>query len=392
MRVALMPSAYAPAVGGVEVLTARLAHKLTLAGHEVEVWAPRSEGDGLTERDEIDGITVRRFVFPMPRAHLATLAAFPRAAGRTLSALRAAVAEFRPTHLHVQCFSGNGAYATALNAITGIPLIVTLQGETVMDDHDIYDRSATLRLALRWGLRRAAHVTGCSQFTLDDAHRRFGLSRTNASVIFNGVDLDEVEPHPVGQPFDRYVLALGRVVHKKGFDLLIDAFSTLARDIPDVGLVIGGTGAQLPELRSQAARLGLSDRVYFPGRLDRGQVAALMAGAEVFVMPSRVEPFGIVILEAWRAGVPVIATIKGGPPEFVTHGVSGLLADPTDRPALAQALRLLLTQPERRRELACHSRDRVDDFTWPAITRQYELTYRRTMGDRRVPTSSPLPG
>jgi glycogen synthase len=385
LRIALMPSAYAPAVGGVEVLTARLAHHLQLRGHAVEVWTSRSESDALPQREVIDGFTVRRFVFAMPRADLRTLALTPAAARRTLGAMRAAAAEFRPTHLHVQCFSGNGAYATALGHTTGVPLVVTLQGETLMDDHDIYGRSVTLRAALRWGLRRAAAVTGCSQFTLDDAIARFGLRPEKATVVFNGVDPEETAPQPVDLPFDRYVLALGRVVRNKGFDLLLAAFAQISSGHPGVGLVIGGAGPELEKLRNQARILGLADRVHFPGPLDRGQVATVMAGADVFVMPSRLEPFGIVVLEAWRAGVPVIVTSRGGAPEFVRHQVNGLVADPTDRLGLGEAIAGFLADGRTRRRLGAAGASSLQGFTWAELARRYEDVYaaaRPVSGER----------
>lgn len=389
LRIALMPSAYAPAVGGVEVLTARLAYHLQRRGHAVEVWTPRSKEDALPEREVVDGIPVRRFVFAMPRADASTLARTPAAAWRTLAALRTAAASFRPTHLHVQCFSANGAYAAALSRVTGVPLVITLQGETMMDDHDIYGRSLALRTALRWGLRRAAAVTGCSQFTLDDAVARFGLDAPKATVIFNGVDPDEVAPQPVAVPFARYVLALGRVARNKGFDLLLAAFAEITGDHPEVGLVIGGGGAELASLREDAQRRGLLERVYFPGRLGRGQVAALMAGAEVFVMPSRVEPFGMVALEAWRAGVPAIVSSCGGAPEFVQHRVTGLVADPTDRTGLGEAIAHLLDDEEERHRLGTAGRDALNPFRWARIARRYEDIYASTRRQPSVRYSSP---
>lgn len=375
MRIALIPSAYFPSVGGVEVLTARIAAHLAATGHDVEVWAPRSADDGLPETDVVHGIPVRRFVYPAPRLAAGPVASWPVEATATLGRLRRAHREFRPDVLHVQCFSRNGAYATALSRLTGTPLVVTLQGETVMDDHDIYTHSAFLRWALRRGLRRASRVTGCSQFTLDDSRARFGLDPSKATVIFNGVDEEEVVPQPVEVPFRRYVAALGRVVEKKGFDLLIDAFADVAHELPDLGLVIGGEGAALPALWAQVEDLGVRDRVWFPGRLNRGQVAGLLATAEIFVMPSRLEPFGIVALEGWRAGIPVVVTSRGGPPEFVDDGRSGLVVDPADRDALAAALRKLATDPGLRESLGRRGRERLPEFAWERLTRDYVATY-----------------
>jgi glycosyltransferase involved in cell wall biosynthesis len=294
--------------------------------------------------------------------------------------MRAAVREFRPDLLHVQCFSGNGVYATLLSIATRTPLIVTLQGETFMDDHDVYARSIYLRTGLRAGLRRATQVTGCSQFTLDDAAGRFDPAAIRGHVIFNGVDLAESPRGNWLPPFERFVLGLGRVVHRKGFDLLIEAFARIAEQDPDLGLVIGGDGPDLPRLRALADDRSLRDRVFFAGVLSRTDVGDAMRAAEAFVMPSRVEAFGMVVLEAWKAGTPAIVTANGGPPEFVRDGVDGLVVDPLDVEALAEQLGHLLGDRELRRRLAAEGTARLPEFAWPEIARQYEDVYVVALG------------
>jgi glycosyltransferase involved in cell wall biosynthesis len=375
MRVVLLPSAYTPAVGGVEVLTARLAHHLMLLGHEVEVWTGRSNGDLLSPSETVEGIPVRRFVFAMPRASVGSAIRTPLAAFSTLQQLRAAVRDFKPDVLNVQCFSGNGAYAAALSRMTGVPLVVTLQGETLMDDHDIYEHSMTLRASLRLGLRRAAAVTGCSAFTLNDVENRFGLDMRKAQVIFNGVD-HEAPSERVELPFQRYVLGLGRVVRKKGFDLLLEAFARLSPKHLDVGLVIAGDGPERETLQQRVVELGLVERVHLSGSLRQSQVAAVMNGAEVFVMPSRIEPFGIVVLEAWRAAVPTVVTSHGGPPEFVRHGENGLVVDPLDSILLSASMETLLVHNSLRARLANAGKEEVRLFDWSKITAQYDALYR----------------
>ena len=383
MRVALLPSAYHPSLGGVEELTRRLAVELVATGHAVQVWTSRRDGDSAATSDVVDGVQVQRFTFPMPRAAAGPLLRWPLQGARVLSQLREAARSFRPDVLHVQCFSGNGVYAAALSTITGIPLVVSLQGETVMDDRDIYDHSISLRGGLRFGLRRAARVTACSQFALDDVLRRFGGDPRKSQVIFNGVALDEAgDEEPQDFPFPVFALAVGRVVQKKGFDLLLEAFALLT-DLPDdCGLVIGGEGAELTSLQAQAERLGLGDRVYFPGRLNRAQVAWAMRQARCFVMPSRLEPFGIVVLEAWRAGTAVIASSIGGPPEFVEDRVTGLLVDPHDTRRLAQALGSLLTDPALAANLGRAGRQRVEELTWPKLAQEYLAVYERARSAR----------
>jgi glycosyltransferase involved in cell wall biosynthesis len=205
-------------------------------------------------------------------------------------------------------------------------------------------------------------------------------------VIFNGVDL--AASPPISGPDlttltnERFVLALGRVVENKGFDLLVNAFASIAGQHSTVDLVVGGDGAALSSLRKLAASLGVSDRVQFPGRLSRLQVAAVMAQAEVVVMPSRVEPFGMVALEAWRAGRPIVATSKGGPAEFLRDGQDGVLVDPFDVKALAGAIDGLLSDAPRCRALGAAGRRRVDEFAWPLVAARYRSLYAEVLGRR----------
>ena len=132
----------------------------------------------------------------------------------------------------------------------------------------------------------------------------------------------------------------------------------------------------------------MADRVHFVGRLCREQVAVAMAGATVLAVPSRLEPFGIVALEGWRAGTAVVATYRGGPSEFIDDGRTGLLVDPFDTAALARVLGRVLSDRALRRSIAAAGRDRVDDFAWPVVADRYRAVYRSVV---RVPPPVPEP-
>jgi glycogen(starch) synthase len=396
-RIALLPSSYPPALGGVEELTRHLALALTAAGDEVEVWTGHLD-DRQAETAEIrDGLVVRRMPMPLPATNWSSLRRSATTGVDTLFSLRSAVAAFRPDVLHVQCFGPNGAYATALSHLTGIPLVITLQGETLMDDSDIFEISRVLRFALRRGIRNAKAVTGCSAFTLADANARFGLPRGSGRVVPNGVDLTEIGggavPERVARLGRPYVFALGRVVEKKGFDLLLTAYAALDPDQRDrADVVVAGDGPVLAQLRSQAADLGIAAHVHFVGRLDRREVAGAMAGAELLVVPSRLEPFGIVILEGWRAGTAVVATDRGGPAELIENGTDGVLVDPSDTTAFAGALGSLLEDRARRAALARQGRARVAAFGWPEVAERYREIYAEISPGRAPESATPRDG
>lgn len=369
-RVALVASSFAPRVGGVEEHVRRVASGLRARGHDVVVWTV-DQGDEPVH--EVDGVRVRYLPTPLPNRSLGGMLRFaPRALRAAVCWLRAMAAD-RPTVLHVQCFGPNGPWASAVARLTRRRLVVTSHGETFMDADDAFDRSIVLRRSLAAALRRADAVTACSDFTARDLERRFGLAHGRATVVANGVDLDEASgPAPPGLP-ERYVLAVGRAVRTKGFDLLIDAFAAAA--VPGVSLVIGGDGPGLDLLRWQVAEFGIGDRVSFAGRLGRGEVVAAMAGAVALVVPSRIEAFGIVVLEGWRAGVPVIATSHGGPADLVTDGVDGVLVDPQDTAAFAAALRRVTGDPALAHRLGAAGAEAVVPFTWASVVAGYEAVY-----------------
>ena len=373
MRIALLASAYHPAVGGVEEFTAKLAAHLAARGHAIEVWTGRAGDHYGPSTDVVDGVAVRRLDFPLPRASIKPALRWPGRAAGALRELQMAAKAFSPDLVNVHCFSGNGVYGAALSRLTGVPLVVSLHGERVMDDQDIYEHSTTLRTGLRLGLKQASSVTACSQFVLDDAVKRFGCALGKSQVVFNAVDVHElVTRRPFDVPFDSFVLGLGRLVPKKGFDLLLRAFAGVTTD---AGLVIAGRGPEQQPLQELAVKLGIGDRVCFPGVLDRAQVTWAMSNARVFVMPSRVEPFGIVALEAWQAGVPLLATSHGGPAEFVRNGIDGMLVATQDTLAFSAALHGLLANPQAAADLALRGAERTQEFAWADVTDRFLQIY-----------------
>ncbi|GAA1999856.1 glycosyltransferase [Microbacterium ulmi] len=373
MRIALATSSYPPYFGGVEEHVRNVARQLTARGHEVVVWTVARDGRFAVR--EVDGIEVWDLPAPLPSRSAAGVLRFlvrlPRAVLAWLRAARSA----RPEVIHVHCFGPNGTYARLLAGLGRTPLVLTAHGETLMDDGGVFDSSALARASLRAALTDAAAVTACSQVVVVDLEQRFGLAPGRGRIVWNGIDPDEpIGEKPAGVP-ERYIAAIGRLVPLKGFDLLVDAFA--AADLPEeCALVIGGGGTEAEALRARAIELGVSDRVILPGRLDRPSVSALLSGAAVSVMPSRFEAFGIAALEAWRAGVPLLATTRGGPPEFVTDGQDGLLRDPEDTPAFARALTELLADREAAARLAQNGHARIAAFTWEATASGYESIYR----------------
>ena len=374
MNVVLFPSAFHPSLGGVEELTRQLGREYRQRGTGVVVLTERWPRD-LPARENVDGLPVIRLPFRTPEGTPRRRAVHALTERRTLARVVAALREHRCDLVHVQCVSGNGHYARLAAGALGLPLVVTVQGERTMDASGIYQKSHFLNESLRRLVDAADAVTACSGQTLADLEnwrgRGFG---GRARIVYNGISLAEFdhapEPQPAGRP---YVLAIGRHVPQKGFDLLLRAFD--AAETGDHDLVIAGDGPERGELERLARTLGKSDRVRFVGRADRAAAVKLFKGCSFFVLSSRHEPQGIVVLEAMAAGKAVAAARVGGVPEVVDEGRTGLMFDPLDANDFAATLTRLAGDESLRRRLGEAGRAKVEAFDWPRVADEYERVY-----------------
>ena len=372
LAVALVASSYAPDIGGVESHVAAVAQHLLERGHAVEVWTVDRHGRSTTSR--VDGVEVRYLPTPLPARTAPALARFAVRGPLAQREWAGAYRSLRPDLLHVHCFGPNGVYADATRHRFHAPLVLTSHGETLADDRGVYQRSALLRRSLTRALRSAAAVTAPSRFVLDDLRARYGL--VGGTVVPNGVDLAvRPEPSTAAALPGPYLLAVGRLGRMKGFDLLIDAFAHAELD-RDIRLVIAGEGPERESLAASVAQLGLADRIVLLGALSPEAVAGAMAGAMAVIVPSRAEAFGIVALEAWRAGAPLVMTKRGGATDFVTDDHDGMLVDPEDRTAFARVLTAVSRNRDLRDRLAENGSRRVREFTWDRVADAYESIYR----------------
>lgn len=385
--VALFPSSFDPHLGGVEELSKRLVLQLRARGSDTVVITnrfPRS----LPASEEVESIPVyrERFRFPEPKPrHLAGWVVGTAATRRQVNAI---LSRHHSQLVHVQCVSSNGYYAHRAARRAGLPLVVSLQGELTMDASQIYQRSSTMRRTWRRLLSAADVVTGCSQQVVDEAIAAYGSElASKARVIRNGTDIARVRAAEPERRQRAYVLGIGRFVPQKGFDVLIDAFGRAADARPDVELVIAGDGPERAALEARAAASPVADRIVFVGGVPAERAFSLFRGALGFVLSSRHEPQGIVVVEAMAAGTPVIATRVGGVPETVRDGENGLLVDGDDVSSMAKGLNDLLTHPDAARRRAKQATADVEDYDWSRIAEQYLGCYEDAFASQRLRTS-----
>ena len=389
MTVVLFASAFHPHVGGVEELCRQLALEFRRRGVGVAVLTNRWPRD-LPAHEVVDGTDVHRLAMRVPAEGVKAKVSYALTAGGVRREMMGLLRDLRPDVLHVQCVSCNATYALVAQqrmASGEMPLVVTLQGELTMDATRLFQRAAWAKWTLRQSLERADAITACSGQTLAEAEAWFGRPfGDRGRVVYNGIAADDlaVPAEPFAHPRP-YVLAIGRHVAQKGFDLLLRAMAKLSADRAfDHDLVLAGNGAEHAALRSLAVELGLAGRVVFPGQVDHAMAMRLFAGCSFFVLPSRHEPFGIVNLEAMAAGRAIVATRVGGVPEVVSDGVNGVLVPGEDVQSLATAIGRLAGDAALRERLGRGGRERATGFTWPAIADHYIGAYEQVIAARRA--------
>jgi len=286
--------------------------------------------------------------------------------------------------------------ALLIPAARKLPWVVHWHADIPLDT-----RKRSLRLAYRiyrpWEqalLRRASSVIATSQPYLDSSEA-LKPWRAKATVIPLGIaPIDSANPQlsalsPPAWPSGKVrILAVGRLSYFKGFDVLLRALA----DVDDASLVLIGDGECRRPLQQLANDLGIEARVHFAGRIDmdaagEAAIAAAYAGADIFCLPSteRAESFGLVLLEAMRARLPVIASaIPGSGVGFVVQdGRSGLLVAPGDAPALTTALRQLAADHAERDRFGSDGERRWrEHFTLDRIADQVLRLYESTLEQR----------
>lgn len=223
-----------------------------------------------------------------------------------------------------------------------------------------------------------------SRFVADACIAHVGWPAERVSVVHNGIDPGPWERGDaaagraaLGGGEAPIALTLARLDPQKGLEVLVEA----ARDTPGVRFVIAGEGPERPALEAQIARLGLAERVTLLGR--REDAPDLLAGCDLFVLPSRFEGLPVSVVEAMAASRPVVATAIGGTDEAVVEGETGLLVPAGDAPGLADAVARIAGDGGLRSAMGAAGRERaLAAFTAAAMARAVEATYVELLGRR----------
>jgi glycosyltransferase involved in cell wall biosynthesis len=245
--------------------------------------------------------------------------------------------------------------------------------------------SVRVRYQERAGTYWADRVITVSNALKREVQWMYEVPDWKVSVVYNGVNVSNfdgwVEPSGIRRryaigPTDPMVLFVGRITQQKGPDLMMEAFPHVLRYHPRTKFVFAGEGEMRRSMESRAHQLGVAHAARFVGFQTNGTLADLYKSCDVVCVPSRNEPFGIVILEAWSAGKPVVSTRNGGPEEFVWHEVNGLKVH-AQAESIAWGVGTMFTDFEWARWMGRNGRIAAETaFNWDAIADQTLSVYR----------------
>ncbi|MBN1886735.1 MAG: glycosyltransferase family 4 protein [Thermoflexales bacterium] len=392
MRIAHVTATFPPYHGGTGQVCYHNALGLARLGHQLTVFTAAHPPGEYSYPPEID---VRRLPVRFRLGNALLLPGLLRIEG------------FDLVHLHFPFYLGAELAALAARRKRS-PLVITYHQDVVLPGvwgllSGLHDRSLGA-----WCLGSAARVlfTTLDYGRASRARWLFEACPGRVGELPNGVDAARFRPDlPREQARARLgfgpqelvlllVANLDRAHYFKGVEVLLRALATLDSDLPGssqlpgrlrrpVRALIVGEGGLRARYAAAAAGLGLAERVAFAGRVDNDELPSYYAAADVGILPSCTagEAFGIVLLEAMAAGLPVIASRLPGVRSVVSDGRDGLLAEPGDAADLADKIRRLADRPELRRAMGRQGRAKVEaQYAWPQVVKRLERVYEEVLG------------
>ncbi len=395
MRVLLLSWEYPPVIeGGLARHVRKLSEHLVAAGTEVHVLT--RGGGHLASEEDRHGVTVHRVREPpFPK----DVDAFVRWVDGMNEDMRERADELCGRYDFDLIHSHDWLVAAAAERAArgaGVPWLTTVHATEFGRHQGWVDKHPQSHIhgVERKMVRRADRVITCSHYMQGHVGAVFGLPPAQITVIPNGIDPSDLEPAGTdldelrarfATPDERLVLMVGRLVYEKGFHLALDALAPVIRRQRNIRFVIAGTGTAEAELKRQARRLRLMRHGTFLGWVGDDMLHSLYRVADLCIVPSIYEPFGLVALEAMASGCLCVVADTGGLREVVPDdGTAGLRFPAHDAEALQTILEQVLTDDSARRQLIDEAREHVLRFGWDEVARRTAGVYSRLLTPTRI--------
>ncbi len=385
-RVLILTWEYPPVIeGGLARHVRKLAEELVEHGVQVEVLTRGREAGPRSE--EKGGVCVHRIPEPSYPRDLDRFLGWVRQMNADMLATGRALAEEHDYELvHGHDWLVANAAATLATELE-IPYVTTIHATEHGRHQGWVDKppQSSIHATERWMARRADSVITCSHYMRGHVADIFDIDERRITVIPNGIDPSDLRPvddlkslrAQFARADEKLVLLVGRLVYEKGFQLALDALPGVIESVPGVRFLVAGSGTHESELKAQAQRLGLSERGVFLGWIGDDALHSLYRIADLCVVPSLYEPFGLVALEAMASGCPCIVADTGGLREVVPAGERvGLRFNGGDAEHLGVMIERLLVDDALRERLVAEASEHVLSFDWSDVAQRTAMVYR----------------
>ena len=384
MRIALLSweSLHSIAVGGVAVHVTELAAALDRREHEIHVFT--RQGQSQPGYDFIDGVHYHRCPFALTTNFIDEVNNMCRAFVDAVLAVEDTVGSFDVVHAHDWLASNAAVW---VKEGRGRRAVLTMHSTEYGRNGNRFlgGQAARVQEHERHGTYCADRVITVSDQLKAETRWLYEVPDWKVRTIYNGVstpqfdyavDAGEVKRRYAIGPLDPMILFVGRMVVQKGPDILVRTVPSILRHYPHAKFVFVGDGHMKEDVCRIGHQLGVAHAMRVLGVVRGRELTNLFKACDVVAVPSRNEPFGIVILEGWSAHKPVVSTKRGGPAEFVWHEINGLHVDDTPE-SVAWGLETLIADHDRCRWMGRNGRATVDAaFGWDSIAEQTEMVYR----------------
>ena len=375
MRILMLSWEYPPLIeGGLARHVRKLAENLAALGADVHVLTRGREE--LAAEELRDNVWLHRVLEPTRPAELGEFIAWVEHMNTDMLAAGVELGdrfEFDLVHGHDWLVAVAGDH---LAKRFGAPLAVTIHATEYGRHQGWVDKhpQSHIHNIEKWAVHRADQVIACSAYMRDHIADVFGIEETRVAVIPNGIDPADLRPWDESEmrrlraefaaPDEKLVLLVGRLVHEKGFQIALEALPNVIAALGNVRFLVAGSGTHEAELRSQATELGLDEHGTFLGWIGDDVLHTLYQIADLTVVPSIYEPFGLVALEAMASGCPCLVADTGGLREVVPHEEVGLRFRSRDPGSLARFATRVLADDELGRRLVAEAYEHVRSFDW----------------------------
>jgi glycogen(starch) synthase len=386
MRILVLSWEYPPLIeGGLARVVRKQSEGLVELGAEVHVLT--RGGEESPEEETVAGVQVHRVREPTRPADLNEFVAWVERMNSDMLAAGVELGDrldFEIVHGH------DWLVANACDHLAkrfDAPLVTTIHATEHGRHQGWVDKHPQIYIhgVERWITNRSDRVLACSTFMREQIVDIFGVEEERVEVIPNGIDPEDLQPQndeelrklraEFAQPDESLILLVGRLVYEKGFQVALEALPEIIGRQPNTRFIVAGSGTHEEELRRQASELGLMENGTFVGWIGDDVLHSLYRIADVCVVPSIYEPFGLVALEAMASSCPCIVADTGGLREVVPHDEVGLRFRARDPESLAEMTVRVLADAKLCRRLTAEAFEHLRRFDWADVAVRTEAVY-----------------